>query len=502
MNKNKILSIEYLLLLFPISLVFPNIFFNLDNQILNKIRLDHFITIFVFFFLVYKFLQKLWVPKFEIFIFAGLVFLHVFFAIIFTDFYSSDMRLIPFLGYLEGYISFIVFLLFIDYLHKNFSKKIKSILSKLIKLYIAVSFIMLGIILLIALNPESAFIAELFSTNTKILLNTYNVGRYIGPIGQPIESGFYAGFGMIICIFAYSFSLIKNKYFLFFGFLALNIIGLASGSKVYLLSIILVIVLLFLLFLRLKIFFYLKFCIAIIVFQLILIFLATYGSITKSNNEYLNFEQKIYIMKYYELNSYKSFNESLKIISGNRLDTSKLKNIYDIKDLIKKDDNDNLMNKKISRLKKLKEILTSTDSTIGPIKIKELNKEIEALENLILKEKTLIELNNKKKVPRYLEYQGPLDSQHKMIAAHGTKYSLIVIFSFYIYMIYVGIKIYKKNFKVGIYLLFLNLFVILTSLGFPIFFANKINIYSVILVYFTIFVFNKNLKNFNINSNV
>jgi hypothetical protein len=268
----------------------------------------------------------------------------------------------------------------------------------------------------------------------------YGVGRYIGPIAQPIESGFYAGIGILVCSIFWKYNF-TNKKFILLGFITFNIIGFLSGSKIYLFAINILMGLFFYFYLKTKKKIYFLFLMGVLLFQIMLIAITT---VAYNNSKSSSIVYKFYSMKYYNLNTYlnKNLQEILKIMSGGRFK-------FDQPDQLKEQNQ--------------------------PDQLKEQNQPDQ------LKEQNQPDQLKESK-QRFFTYIGPLDSQHKMIKTHGGNISLFFLLFFYFYLFYLIFKIYFKSNNLGIILLVLTSLVIATSTGFPVFFGNKVFVICCIII--------------------
>ena len=433
MKKSDFLSIETLIYLYPFCFINLNISLFFDAAIINKLRLEHFIIYFLGIYMFFQFFKNLWRPSFKTALISIFIVFHVVMGIFLTDFSSPYFKILKFIGYLESYFSFIIILLFVDFYYSTYPLKAKATLRNFIKCVIISSFFVLGIIILFYFNPINLDLIKLFSSDPGMVKRAFNVGRYIGPISQPIESGFYAGIGILICLIAWNYNYL-NKMLITFGFVIFNLIGFLSGSKVYLVATIIFMILALLFYLRSKIFFYASLFIGYILFHLLMVVISSFFLLDTLTKNY-----SIYNVKYYDLQNYIK-SDPLKIISGGRIRMKQAD--------VTSDTNTD----------------TNTD-TVSP--------------------------------PKYFEYQGPLDSQHKFIAAHGGKKSVFLLFLFYIYIIYSIFKIYFFSDVKGICLFATTSLILITSLGFPIFFANKIFVFSCITIQF-IFVWTSNIRNYKL----
>lgn len=490
MTKENSFKIEYVIYLFPFAIVAPNLFY--DHVLLSKIRLEHFLLIIIFFYMIVNFIRAPWLPKLMILLIGIWLSFHLLLGLIFTDFSTGDIRKIKLLGYVESYLSFILIIFFIDYYFIKYPNKIKHTLDRLIKNFILSGFIFLSLVILIFLNYKNNnfFLLNLFSSDSGMYSRAYNIGRYLGPIAMPIEAGFYSAFGMIVALYAYTFRVLSGKFLFIFSFLVFNIIGFVSGSKVYLLGLIIFsIALLTIYFIkRQKIYksiFYL-----IILLQIIIMFFA---NLIISPAQY---EKNIYILKYYNLKNYNKIDKMIRVVSGGRIDLKKQK--------IKNDDLKIILEDlaKITNLNNNTENLEKIFNKIaklGPLKRDEfyylLNKGDKAeaikklIKNYLVKNKKFSQAKYQyletlvKKPPKYFEYQGAFDSQHRMIKSHGGTISLIFLLFLYIMLFLFAVKIYFANKVLGIFFISLTLLILLTSTGFPVFFSNVMVFFNCIVIY-------------------
>tara|TARA_Y100000389_G_scaffold169439_1_gene175711 strand:- start:18001 stop:19311 length:1311 start_codon:yes stop_codon:yes gene_type:complete len=435
MKKTKFISLENLIYLYPFCFINPNFFLFLENPLLNKLRFDHFITYYLGIYIFLKFSKNSWKPNYKTLLVSIFIIFHVVKGIFLTDFSSSDFIFIKFIGYLESYISFIIIILFIDFYYFKYPLKIKSTLINFIKYFIISSFFVLSIVILFYLYPTNLNFIKLFSSYPEMVKRTFNVGRYIGPISQPIESGFYSGFGILICLIVWKFKYL-NKILIALCFLNFNLIGFFSGSKAYLIATIIFMMLTLIIYFKTRLLFYASLLIGFVFFHLSVSAISTFYLVDTKLKNY-----PIYNVKYYDLRNYSSNQSTLKLISGGRIKIKSKENI---------------------------------------------EKESTALKNIDQSKK-------------YFEYQGPLDGQIKMIEAHGDKLSLFFLYLLYIYICYAVIKIYLFSDMVGIFLIAITFFIFLTSLGFPIFFANKIFLFSCLVIQF-IFLWINKITNYKLTS--
>jgi hypothetical protein len=372
----------------------------------------------------YKFFKGFWLPNLKIFLIFFAIMLHVIKGLISTDF-SGEVDVYKLIGYLESYISFAMLLLFVDFYYSTYSYKAKNTLINLFNYFIISGFFVLTIVILLALNPYNVNLIKLFSSDTDMVRRAYGVGRYIGPIAQPIESGFYAGIGILVCSIFWKYNF-TNKKFILLGFITFNVIGFLSGSKIYLFAINILMGLFFYFYLKTKKKIYFLFLMGVLLFQIMLIAITT---VAYNNSKSSSIAYKFYSMKYYNLNTYlnKNLQEILKIMSGGRFK-------FDQSDLPKGQNQPDLP------------------------KGQEESKQ------------------------KFFTYIGPLDSQHKMIKTHGGNVSLFFLLLFYFYLFYLIFKIYFKSNNLGIILLVLTSLVIATSAGFPVFFGNKVFVICCIII--------------------
>jgi len=440
MKKNFHFNIESLIYFYPFSFFFPNIFSFFDIFLVNKIRLDHVIILFLCLYMFYKFFKGFWLPNLKIFLVFFIIILHVVKGLIFTDF-SGEVDVYKFIGYLEGYISFVMMLLFVDFYYSTYSNKAKNTLINLVNYFIGSSFFVFLIVILFALNPHNVNLIKLFSSDTDMVRRAYGVGRYIGPISQPIESGFYAGIGILLCSIFWKYNF-TNKKLILLGFITFNIIGFLSGSKIYLFAINILMGLFFYFYLKTKKQIYFLFFMGVLLFQIISITITTLVYNKSKNSEII---YKIYAMKYYNLNTYmnKNLQQLLRVMSGGRLKFDQSK------------DSDLLDQPKDSQL---------------------LDQRTESKQ-------------------RFFTYIGPLDSQHKMIKTHGGNMSLFFLLFFYFYLFYLIFKIYFKSNNIGIILLVLTSLVIATSTGFPVFFGNKVFMICCVIINLIFIISEKKIIN-------
>ena len=439
MKKTSYINIENLIYLYPVSFFFPTIFSFFDIFLVNKIRLDHFIILFLCLYMFYKFFKGFWLPNLKIFLIFFAIILHVIKGLIFTDF-SGEVDVYKLIGYLESYISFAMLLLFVDFYYSTYSNKAKNTLINLVNCFVISSFFVLAVVILLALNPYNINLVKLFSSDTDMVRRAYGVGRYIGPIAQPIESGFYAGIGMLVCCIFWKYNF-TNKKLILLGFITFNIIGFLSGSKIYLLAINIVMGLFFFFYLKTKKKIYFLFLIVALLFKIILIAVTT---LTYKSSKNSSIVYKFYSMKYYNLNTYvnKNLQEILKIMSGGRFK-------FDQPDQIKgKNQLDQIKGK------------NQLDQIKGKNQLEKI----------------------KESKQSFFTHIGPLDSQHKMIKTHGGNISLFFLLLFYVYLFYLIFKIHFKSNNLGIILLVLTSLVIATSTGFPVFFGNKVFVICCIII--------------------
>jgi hypothetical protein len=340
-------------------------------------------------------------------------------------------------------------LLFVDFYYSTYSYKAKNTLINLVNYFIISSFFVLAIVILLALNPYNINLIKLFSSDTDMVRRAYGVGRYIGPIAQPIESGFYSGIGILVCCIFWKYNF-TNKKFVFLGFITFNIIGFLSGSKIYLFAVNILMGLFFYFYLKTKKKVYFLFLAGVLLFQIMLIAITT---LAYNNSKSSSIVYKFYSMKYYNLNTYLNKNpqEFLQIMTGGRFK-------FDQPDQLKEQ----------NQTDQLKE-QNQTDQ------LKEQNQTDQ------LKEQNQTDQHKESK-QRFFTYIGPLDSQHKMIKTHGGNISLFFLLFFYFYLFYLIFKIYFKSNNLGIILLVLTSLVIATSTGFPVFFGNKVFVICCIII--------------------
>jgi hypothetical protein len=449
MKKKNLINIESLIYLYPVSFFFPNILSFFDIFLINKIRLDQVIIFFLSAYMFYKFFKIFCLPNLKILLIFFIILIHVIKAIIFTNF-LGEIDYYKLIGYIEGYISFALMLLFINFYYSIYSYRAKDVLINFLNYFIISSIFVLAITILLALNMFNVNLVKLFSSNPGMVKIAYDVGRYIGPFPMPVEGGFYSGIGIIICFLFWKYN-ITNKILLLLGFLSFNIIGLLSGSKVYLLAIIATIGLTFFFVIKTKKTKYIIFFVAILLFQIILSVTVTlvYKNINNSAILY-----KFYIMKYYNLNTFlnKNLKENLRIISGGRYKIDKPKE-------------NQLDQSKENQLDQSKE------NQLDQSKENQLDQS---------KENQLDQTKEYKQL--FFAHKGALDSQHKMVVTHGGNISLFLLIFFYFYLYYLILKLYFKSNNLGIILLTLTTLVIATSAGFPVFFSNKVFIFCCIII--------------------
>ena len=489
MIKENPFKIEYVIYLFPFTIFTPNLFY--DHILLSKIRLEHILLLIIFFFMIINFIKAPWLPKLMILLTGIWLSFHLLFNLMLTDFSAGNIRYIKLLGYIESYLSFILIIFFIDYYCVKHPNKIKQTLNRLIKNFILSSFVTLSLIIIILLNykNDNFYFLNLFSSDTGMYTRAYNVGRYLGPIAMPIEAGFYSAFGMLIVLYAYKFKVLSSKSLIIFSFLAFNLIGIASGSKVYVLGLIIFLIA------TLAMYFITREKLYRSIFSLITLSQIIIVSFTTLIISPLIYDQKLYILKYYDLNNYNNIYKITNVVSGGRIVLKKQEQINDdFKMILKKYSKEQFVIDNEQNLKKLIDdmsVFTTLEKKdlflmLNQNKVSFNQKYIRDFmkkksDQLSYDEIETLKIINIKSLSRF-EYQGAFDSQHKMIKSHGGNISLMLLLFLYILLCISAIKIYFANKVLGVFFISLTLLMILTSTGFPIFFSNVMFFFNCIVI--------------------